>query len=48
MAMYLWGFEEDGMAKALIAGEIYNALADQAEMHDMPDNITNALRQNAL
>ena len=46
MAMFLWEFEEELMAKALIAGTLNQSLLDRCKELDLQDDITNAFENN--
>ena len=48
MAFYIWRFEEDSLEKAFFGIKINSYLAEIALKHDLPDDIVEGLRQNAL
>ncbi|XP_012554388.2 transient receptor potential cation channel subfamily M member 1 isoform X1 [Hydra vulgaris] len=48
MALYLWRFEEDSLEKAFFGMQINNYLVGVAQKNDLPGDIAQGLKQNAL
>ena len=46
MALFLWEFEEEAIAKALIAVEINSGLLRRSRMMDLQDEIERSLNNN--
>ena len=47
MAIYLWRFEDEGMAKALVAANINTYLASQCFPNDIPEEKEHIFMQYA-
>ena len=47
MALYLWRFEDECMAKAIAAADIYAYLASQCFANDIPEEKADLLKQYA-
>ena len=47
MACFLWRMEEEGVAKAIIATEVNNVLAWEADQRDLPEESLKTFRSNS-
>ena len=47
MACFLWRMEEEGVAKAIIATEVNNVLASEADQRDLSEELRKTFRKNS-
>ena len=47
MALFMWEFEEEAMAKAIIGAEIYKSLYENGQNYNIQEDLVKSLMDNA-